>query len=64
METKLARIAEIARAKPKDQFTSLAHLINAEIIKACHKQMDKNKAGNGQGDGGRPLKKSIFQKSY
>lgn len=44
METKLARIAEIARAKPKDQFTSLAHLINAEMIKACHKQMDKNKA--------------------
>jgi len=44
METKLARIAEVARAKPKDQFTSLAHLINAEMIRTCHKQMDKNKA--------------------
>ena len=44
METKLARIAEIARAKPQDKFTSLAHLINAEMIKTCHKQMDKNKA--------------------
>lgn len=44
METKLARIAEVARAKPKDKFTSLAHLINAEMIKTCHKQMDKKKA--------------------
>lgn len=44
METKLARIAEVARANPKDKFTSLAHLINAEMIKTCHKQMDKNKA--------------------
>lgn len=44
METKLARIAEVARAKPQEKFTSLAHLINAEMIKACHKQMDKKKA--------------------
>ena len=44
METKLARIAEVARARPKETFTSLAHLINAEMIKACHKQMDKKKA--------------------
>lgn len=44
METKLARIAEVARAKPRDKFTSLAHLINAEMIKACHNQMDKKKA--------------------
>lgn len=44
METKLARIAEVARAKPEEKFTSLAHLINAEILEACHKQMDKKKA--------------------
>ncbi|MEN6412492.1 MAG: group II intron reverse transcriptase/maturase [Veillonellales bacterium] len=44
METKLARIAEVARAKPEEKFTSLAHLINAEMIEACHKQMDKRKA--------------------
>ena len=44
METKLARIAEVARVRPKETFTSLAHLINAEMIKTCHKQMDKKKA--------------------
>jgi len=44
METKLARIAEVASAKPEEKFTALAHLINAEMIKACHKQMDKKKA--------------------
>jgi group II intron reverse transcriptase/maturase len=44
METKLVRIAEVARARPKDKLTSLAHLINAEMIKACHEQMDKKKA--------------------
>jgi len=44
METKLARIAEVARVRPKETFTSLAHLINTEMIKTCHKQMDKKKA--------------------
>ena len=44
METKLARIAEVARVRPKEAFTSLAYLINAEMIIACHKQMDKRKA--------------------
>lgn len=44
METKLARIAEIARTKPNERFTSLVHLINNEMVKTCHKQMDKKKA--------------------
>lgn len=44
METKLARIAEVARAKPEEKFTSLVHLINDEMIKNCHKQMDRKKA--------------------
>jgi len=35
METKLARIAEVARTKPKEKFTSLAHLINEEM---CERQ--------------------------
>jgi len=44
METKLARIAEAARKRPKEKFTSLAHLINEETIKECHKEMSKKKA--------------------
>lgn len=39
METKLRRIAEIAKAKPKERFTSLIHLINAETLVECHKEM-------------------------
>ena len=44
METKLDRIAEIARTKPKERFTSLAHLINKEVLMACHKEMNGKKA--------------------
>ena len=35
MLTKLAKIAELAKAKPKEQFTSLAHLINEELLEFC-----------------------------
>ena len=44
METKLARIAEIARKRPQERFTSLAHLINEETIKLCHREMNGKKA--------------------
>ncbi len=44
METKLTRIAEVAKARPSEKFTSLAHLINEEMIKECHKEMSKKKA--------------------
>ena len=44
METKLKRIAEAARLRPEEKFTSLAHLINKETIIECHKEMLKNKA--------------------
>src|SRR5665648_643989 len=44
METKLARIAEIAKAKPKEQFTSLYHLLNREMLFECHAELDANKA--------------------
>jgi group II intron reverse transcriptase/maturase len=44
METELARITEIAKAKPKERFTSLAHLINADSLKACHWWMNGRKA--------------------
>jgi len=44
METKLARIAEVARKQPQEKFTSLAHLINEETIKQCHREMNGKKA--------------------
>jgi len=44
METKLARIAETAKAKPKEQFTSLYHLLNKEMLLECHAELEANKA--------------------
>lgn len=44
METKLARIAEVARRHPEEKFTSLAHLINKEMLNHCHRKMQKKKA--------------------
>jgi RNA-directed DNA polymerase len=44
MSTKLDRIAEIAKDKPKEQFTSLIHLIDKEMLKQCHKELNGNKA--------------------
>ena len=44
MSTKLDRIAEIAKEKPKEQFTSLIHFIDNEMLKQCHKELDGNKA--------------------
>lgn len=44
METKLTRIAEVAKTQPTEKFTSLAHLINKETIKECHKEMSTKKA--------------------
>jgi retron-type reverse transcriptase len=44
MQTKLERIAEIAKENPKEKFTSLAHLMDENMLKQCHKELDKNKA--------------------
>lgn len=44
MGTKLERIAEISATTPKPEFTSLYHLINAEMLLQCHKELDGNKA--------------------
>ena len=44
METKLRRIAEIAKTKPKERFTSLIHLINAETLMQSHNNMKAGKA--------------------
>lgn len=44
METKLERITEVARTRPKERFTSLIHLINEEMLIKCHHELDANKA--------------------
>lgn len=44
METKLVRIAELAKEDPNMKFTSLAHLLNHEFLKRCHHELPSNKA--------------------
>lgn len=44
METKLARITEIAKQDRKEKFTALAHYINVESLKAKHKELKPDKA--------------------
>lgn len=44
VETKLARIAQISRKKPKEVFTSVYHLLNEEMLMMCHKELNGNKA--------------------
>lgn len=44
METQLKRIAQVAKDKPNEQFTSLMHLINKKTLMQCHKEMPANKA--------------------
>lgn len=38
------RIAELAKSQPELQFTSLAHLLNEEFLKQCHRELLGNKA--------------------
>jgi len=44
METKLERISKLSRENPDMVFTSVGHLINEEMLKACHRSMDGKKA--------------------
>ena len=44
MGTKLDRIRELSASNPKMVFTSLYHLINEEMLRECHKELDGNKA--------------------
>ena len=44
METKLTRIAQIAKEKPKEKITSLAGLLNKESLTEAHDGMSKKKA--------------------
>src|SRR5690606_7279714 len=40
----LARIAEMAKADPKLQFTSIGHMINVEALLESHARMETGKA--------------------
>ncbi|KKM08680.1 DNA polymerase [Clostridiales bacterium PH28_bin88] len=44
MEPELTRIAEPTKGQAKPRLTSLIHLINAEMLKACHAELKGNKA--------------------
>ena len=44
MATKLGRIEEMSAGNPKLVFTSLYHMINEDLLRECHKDMDGNKA--------------------
>lgn len=44
MKTKLARIAQISKEKPKEIFTSIYHLLNEEMLMLCHEELNGKKA--------------------
>jgi len=44
METKLVRINQIAKEKPKEVFTSLYHYLNEELLTQCHQQLKADSA--------------------
>ncbi len=44
MGTKLARISQLSAGNPNMAFTSVGHLIDKEMLKQCHMQMDGDKA--------------------
>lgn len=44
MKTKLARISELSRINPDMKFNSIGHLIDYDMLKACHNKMDGRKA--------------------
>ena len=43
MTTKIARINQISKERPKEVFTSIYHLINKELLKECFDELDANK---------------------
>jgi hypothetical protein len=44
METKLLRIAELAKSDPKMKFTFLAHLLTEQSLIQCHHELPNKKA--------------------
>lgn len=45
VETKLTRIAEIARERPKAEFTSLAYMLNEGFLLRCYSELKDKAAG-------------------
>ncbi len=48
-EAKLVLIAKRAKERPKEKFTSLVHLLNADYLKNCYKQLKRGKAAGVDG---------------
>ncbi|MCS7465014.1 group II intron reverse transcriptase/maturase [Paenibacillus doosanensis] len=44
MEAKLVKIAQVAKERPKEQFTSLIHLLSEDALYRCHQELKGNKA--------------------
>ncbi len=44
MATKLSSITKRARGNPKEQFISLAHLLNEDFLKGCFWELKRGKA--------------------
>ena len=44
MGTKLERISQLSKENPDMVFTSVWHIINIDLLKECHKEMDGKKA--------------------
>lgn len=44
MSTKITRINQIAKEKPKEVFTSIYHLIDYELLNECYHELDGSKA--------------------
>jgi len=49
VETKLERIAEIARNRPEEKFNALIHHINKDMLIDCHYELDADKAAGVDG---------------
>ena len=44
MTTKITRINQISKERPKEVFTSIYHLINKELLKESFEELDGSKA--------------------
>lgn len=44
MGTKLERISQLSTENPEMVFTSIGYLINKELLRECHEEMDGDKA--------------------
>ena len=42
--TKLVRIAQIAEERPKERFTSVAHMLDKDMLMACHRELSRKRA--------------------